>query len=467
MTFAWVAIHVFLGVSFVLLGTVRRAGEEYTLFGLLALVGGTFALATGLHYALADGATGWASVRIAAGVTFAAIGLDLATRLAGTRVRLRYPVLAGYGYAVTVIGMLALGWCFSGQIRVRQVDLGLFDLTYREAALNLVGRVALAPVPVIALATTWILVRAALRGARWVWPVAISQGVLTVAAVHDIAASLGAMRSPYLVEHATFVFVFGVSYSLLARLAERAAVSAEELHRSRETLAAVRNTLAQREPLAMVGELSAIVAHEIRNPLGVITNAAASLRRPELPATDRSLLLQIVGEECDRLNRIVTDMLALARPLDLQRRPVDLRDLVTRSLGPARRERTAVELEVRFASGTEDPLLCDGNLLRQALENVVDNAVQAMDAGGTLTVVVAPRVRAGRRGREIAVVDSGEGMNTEVRNRATHPFFTTRTTGTGLGLAIVDRILAAHGGAVDIESARGAGTTVRLFVPEE
>ena len=108
----------------------------------------------------------------------------------------------------------------------------------------------------------------------------------------------------------------------------------------------------------------------------------------------------------------------------------------------------------------------DAHLLRHALENVIENAVQAMGTGGMLTVTLTRKSRQGVDGREIAVIDTGEGMNTEVRQSARKAFFTTRTTGTGLGLAIVDRILTAHRGAVDIESRRGEGTTVRLFVPE-
>ena len=104
--------------------------------------------------------------------------------------------------------------------------------------------------------------------------------------------------------------------------------------------------------------------------------------------------------------------------------------------------------------------------MRHALENVIENAVQATGTGGSLTITLSRKTRQGVDGREIAVIDTGEGMNTEVRNSARQAFFTTRTTGTGLGLAIVDRILTSHKGAVDIESRRGDGTTVRLFVPD-
>nr|MBK7068176.1 hypothetical protein [Deltaproteobacteria bacterium] len=198
-------------------------------------------------------------------------------------------------------------------------------------------------------------------------------------------------------------------------------------------------------------------------PLAIILNAVASLRRP-IPTRERDLLLGILEEEADRINRIVTDLLTLARPLHPEAREILPKELIIRCLGPA--ERAGTEVELRSSPEAETPIQCDAHLLRHALENVIENAVQAMGTGGALTITLTRKTRQGVAGREIAVIDTGEGMNTEVRNSARKAFFTTRTTGTGLGLAIVDRILTAHRGAVDIESSRGEGTTVRLFVPE-
>jgi two-component system sensor histidine kinase HydH len=254
-----------------------------------------------------------------------------------------------------------------------------------------------------------------------------------------------------------FIHLGALSFAFTARLTEAFAGRDAELAR-------VRDALEQREALAAVGELAAIVAHEVRNPLAIILNAVASLRRPQLSPRERDLLHGILEEEADRINRIVTDLLTLARPLHPEARETLPRELITRCLGPA--ERAGTEVEVRSSPDAETPIHCDAHLLRHALENVIENAVQAMGTGGMLTITLTRKTRHGVEGREIAVIDTGEGMNTEVRNSARKAFFTTRTTGTGLGLAIVDRILTAHRGAVDIESSRGEGTTVRLFVPE-
>jgi signal transduction histidine kinase len=113
----------------------------------------------------------------------------------------------------------------------------------------------------------------------------------------------------------------------------------------------------------------------------------------------------------------------------------------------------------------EGRLWGDANLLRQVFDNLIDNAVQAMSAGGRLTIRVRTWNREGADGLGVDIIDTGEGMDTQVRSRALDPFFTTRPSGTGLGLAIVDRIIEAHGGALDIDSRAGEGTTVTVFLP--
>ncbi len=107
----------------------------------------------------------------------------------------------------------------------------------------------------------------------------------------------------------------------------------------------------------------------------------------------------------------------------------------------------------------------DANLLRQVFDNLIDNAVQAMGQSGTLTVRLRSDNQQGVDGLAVDIIDTGEGMDTQVRSRARDPFFTTRPSGTGLGLAIVDRIVDAHGGQFAIDSHAGEGTTVTVFLP--
>ena len=113
----------------------------------------------------------------------------------------------------------------------------------------------------------------------------------------------------------------------------------------------------------------------------------------------------------------------------------------------------------------EGRLWGDANLLRQVFDNLIDNAVQAMASGGVLTIRVRAVTEDGTDGLAVDIIDTGEGMDTQVRSRARDPFFTTRPSGTGLGLAIVDRIVEAHGGHLAIDSRAGEGTTVTVFLP--
>ncbi len=464
VSFAWVCVELSLAAWFVLLGA-RKAGPELGVFGFLSASVMAATLSGALQCALgARHAALWEALRAAASFGFAACAFDLALRFTGLRQRALRLVQASYGLAALHLVLCAAGLTFESQRVQRTVQLPLGPLTYDEASLSLLGFVLAGPYAALLLASLVLFALAAWRARRGLWGVAISFALVVVASAHDAVTSLVRLTSVYLFEHAAFLFVFATSYALLTQMTERIFAGRAELARTEARLQSVRESLARREHLAAVGELSAIVAHEIRNPLGAIANATSSLKRSDVAAGDRALLLSIIEEECDRMNRIVTDLLTLAKPLNLQRKPTDLRDLLARSLAPARREHTHVDL--RVAPDAEEVIHCDAHLLRQALENVVDNAVQAMGRGGNLSVVVTRGARNGLPGREIAVIDEGEGMNTEVRANARKAFFTTRSNGTGLGLAIVDRIVTAHQGLIEIESSRGQGTTVRLFVPD-
>lgn len=247
----------------------------------------------------------------------------------------------------------------------------------------------------------------------------------------------------------------------------RAEKLAEQLHAAQEALSSAQSTAVEKEQLAAVGELSAMIAHEIRNPLTIIRNAVSTLQRREVTADDRATLLGILTEESERLNRLVSDLLSYARPVTLDLQPVCLRDVLERALALVPPQE---DLEVDLLE--EDPpvgtVTADPNLLRQVFENLVTNAAQAMvEEGGALTVRIARGTDHGTDGVNVLVEDTGEGMDTSVRDRALMPFFTTRPNGTGLGLAIVARLVRAHGGKVEIKSSAGVGTTVRVFLPGE
>ncbi len=235
----------------------------------------------------------------------------------------------------------------------------------------------------------------------------------------------------------------------------------EDLRQSYAELGRAQAQLIQKERLAALGELSAVVAHEVRNPLGVIFNSLGSLRRLVRPQGDAKMLLDIVGEEAERLNRIVGDLLNFARPATPVLRPESLPRLLEDALAAALGE-SAQGIEVqRDVDPDLPPIPMDARLLRQAVVNVLVNAVQAMQHGGRLAV----RARRSDPSVRIEIQDNGPGIPEEVRHRIFEPFFTTKASGTGLGLAVVKRIVEGHGGEVMVESPPGAGTVFSIWLP--
>jgi PAS domain S-box-containing protein len=235
----------------------------------------------------------------------------------------------------------------------------------------------------------------------------------------------------------------------------------EDLRRSYAQLGRAQQALIQGERLAALGELSAVVAHEVRNPLGVIFNSLGSLRRLVHPRGDAKMLFDIVEEEADRLNRIVGDLLDFARPSTPEVRPEHLDRVVEDAVVAAiAQQNTRIELAREIDPGVP-PVAVDARLVRQAVLNVAVNAVQAMPRGGRITI----RTRRDGDQALLEIEDTGPGIPDEVRERMFEPFFTTKASGTGLGLAVVKRIVEGHGGAVTVRSAPGVGTVFALRFP--
>ncbi|MEZ4335932.1 MAG: ATP-binding protein [Sandaracinaceae bacterium] len=288
--------------------------------------------------------------------------------------------------------------------------------------------------------------------------------LVTRAAFSDLAITIST--------HAALLSILGFGYVLIDRFT---AVDAqlerrtEELAESYDHLRMAQAEIVKTEQLAAVGELSAVIAHEVRNPLATIKNAVAGLRRSELRPEDGETLLEILDEETDRLNRLVDDLLAYAKPISPETSAVDLPQLVGHAVELAaagNRDISHVEIELDLDAPC-DPVEGDKALHRHALINIVDNALQAMPNGGTLTVSCRNALADHKPHVAVEFHDTGEGMDTLVRARARDPFFTTRHGGTGLGLAIVDRVARAHGGRVEIVSRHGQGTTVSFVIPCE
>ncbi len=262
--------------------------------------------------------------------------------------------------------------------------------------------------------------------------------------------------------------LFAGFVALLFHRAVRALVSAEEERRHREKLTAL-------------GTMAAGVAHEIRNPLGII-RGTAELLADEIPSSNpkRGMLDSIVSE-VDRLDQLLSNFLAFARPARGPSGVADVAATLRECLQQV--EPDFARSGIRVSSEVADLPTVRGNAAdaRQVFLNLLLNAREAMRHGGTLVVTgrvreiapARPRFPLGNGGpkspagrfAEIAIADDGVGMKAEVRDRVLDPFFSTKEGGTGLGLSVVHGIVTGVGGYLDVESRFGKGTTVRVGFP--
>lgn len=244
----------------------------------------------------------------------------------------------------------------------------------------------------------------------------------------------------------------------LARLDE----SHRKLREQTEVLFETEEQLRRADRLSALGELSAGMAHEIRNPLGSIKGAAEILKDDYGPDAPKQEFVQILLKEADRLNQILQEFLSFARPAPPELKQEDINEVIESVLAltaqPARSSRITVEQRFDRTIGKRD---LDAGLLKQAVLNLVLNAIQAMPEGGRLTVRSALRPDS----IEVQVADTGTGITPGNRKKLFSPFFTTKKNGTGLGLAITFRIIQNHHGSIDVESEPGKGTTFTVRIP--
>jgi signal transduction histidine kinase len=238
---------------------------------------------------------------------------------------------------------------------------------------------------------------------------------------------------------------------------------ASALSRMTGQLRQSRAQLVQAEKLASIGEMSAAVAHGLRNPLASLRAAAQLVRRhPTSPSATEHL--DAIIEEVDRLDRRISHLLSFSRPAPFRPVPESLPRLIDELLPavtqPMRDRHVDLELAVpdRLPQVHVDPMQ-----IEQAILEIVSNALDAMPSGGRLRI----GAHAAERSVVVEVSDTGGGIPADVLASVTEPFFTTRQEGTGLGLAIAKRYVEQNGGRLEITSRVGEGTTVRLRLPTE
>jgi signal transduction histidine kinase len=285
-------------------------------------------------------------------------------------------------------------------------------------------------------------------------------GLLTLWGVHRIATQFMNTEpgSPgYMAVHAVFITLYFLStFAVIIMVLERARSESVRLN----------ERLREVERLATAGELAAGMAHEIRNPLAAIVNATALLTDDAgLTPDERSATLAAIRTEARRLNRILSDFLHFARPQEARRAPGDIRDVVQHVSALIRDDYSrASRVDVKVAVDPAVPRFAfDRDQVTQVLWNVALNGVEAMNGRGRLSLEVA------RHNGDVAlaVSDTGPGIPRERLAHVFEPFYSGKPNGSGLGLTIAERIVAAHGGRIEIDAAPGGGTRVTLLFPLE
>jgi two-component system, NtrC family, sensor histidine kinase HydH len=223
----------------------------------------------------------------------------------------------------------------------------------------------------------------------------------------------------------------------------------------------LRREVARSQRLASLGSLAAGVAHEIRNPLSSIKGFAVYFRERQEKEEEKQIA-GIMIQEVDRLNRVVSQLVELSRPVSVSKKPVSLRAVIENSLKLLERDAMEKKIEIKTVFMAEDlQIAIDGDRINQVLLNLYLNAIEAMEKGGGLAVSLSE----GEGGAVIRISDTGPGIDEKDLPHVFDPYFTTKSTGTGLGLAIVHNIIEAHDGKITVESRPGGGTTFTLFLP--
>jgi len=216
--------------------------------------------------------------------------------------------------------------------------------------------------------------------------------------------------------------------------------------------------------LKELGEMAAMVAHEIRNPLGGIKGFASLLRRDLTESPGHRQMAEYIVEGTDTLNRLVTNVLNYSRPIDLKLKSCDVVSLIEEVeayIQADDRLKENIDFSLKIPL---NPVHCrvDAPLLKSSLLNLVVNAIQAMPKGGKLTVGLEER----EKEVQIEISDTGEGIAPENLEKIFSPFFTTKADGNGFGLAEVHKVIQAHDGTIEVRSKVDAGTTFTITLPK-
>jgi signal transduction histidine kinase len=260
------------------------------------------------------------------------------------------------------------------------------------------------------------------------------------------------------------IIVFFLVGTVTGVLADRGMKQARELAALNRELRDSFQQIKRADRLSAIGQLSASLAHEIRNPLAAIDGATNLIESEQTPQEMRKTSLAIIRKEIQRLNRLLTNLLDFARPRKPEFQAVSPERLIdaTIALVGHSAQQKGITLRKDVPADTP-PFECDSEQMKQVILNLAINAVQAMTRAGE--IVLAARERNGSV--VISVQDQGPGINGEDMDKIFNPFYTTKDAGTGLGLSVVHQIVTQHGGVVAAQQNPTGGMTFSLTIPLE
>jgi signal transduction histidine kinase len=267
------------------------------------------------------------------------------------------------------------------------------------------------------------------------------------------------------------IIVFFMVGTVTGVLADRGRKQRTELEFASEKLAKVNRELQdsfeqikRADRLSAIGQLSASLAHEIRNPLASIDGAANLIESPQTSEEMRKGSLAIIHKEIQRLNRLLTNLLDFARPRKPEFQPVDASRLIDAIINLAGHSAEQKGIALRKEVSMSVPSIeCDPEQMKQVILNLTINAIQAMAGPGEVLMSAKPSDSSVM----ISVSDQGPGVAEENLDKIFNPFFTTKEAGTGLGLSVVHQIVTQHGGVVNAERNPNGGMTFSLTVPQQ
>ncbi len=234
----------------------------------------------------------------------------------------------------------------------------------------------------------------------------------------------------------------------------------EKVNEKTRDLTEAQNKILQTGRLAVIGQMAAMVAHDLRNPLFGIKNAVFILKRRDNIKDEQEIkkILNLIDESLENANRIVNDLLDYSREIKLEKQTVTLSSLISSTL-----RETRITAAVQLINSIESSLEVNVDVakIKRVFINLVNNAVDAMPDGGKIEI----KSQANKGNIQITFSDTGKGITQENLGKLWKPLFTTKTKGIGLGLVICKRFVEAHNGSITVTSEEGKGTTFRISLP--